>query len=159
MNYAELAISQNSAFEDNFLVADVENKYYSSYEYPFQEEVYKIIGACMEVHKELGKGFLESVYHEALCIELQERNIPFESYKLLNVFYKGTQLKKKFSADIFAYNHIIVELKAVDGSLDDHQAQIINYLSATKLGLGLLINFGTPSLQYRRFIVSKNLKH
>jgi GxxExxY protein len=140
------------------MVQEPESGYYSNKNYPLREESYKIIGACMEVHKELGKGFVEAVYHEALCEELTRRGIPFESNKVLHVYYKEVKLKKSFTADIYAYDQIIVELKAFEGSLDGHTIQVINYLSATKNGLGLLFNFGTSSLQYRRVIVSKYLK-
>ena len=153
MNYANPDIEYNP----DLLLMD-EDGVYSSSEYPSQEEMYKIIGACMEVHKILGRGFLESVYHEALCIELEKRNIPFEQHKLLHVYYKDVLLKKTFEADIIAYGHIMVELKAINGPTDPHHGQVINYLSATKHELGLLVNFGMPSLQYRRFIVSKNKK-
>jgi len=153
MNYANLDYQINS----DFLLMD-EDGGYSSDRYPFQKEMYAIIGACMEVHTVLGRGFLESVYHEALCIELEKRNIPYERNKVLHVYYKDIQLKKTFEADVVAYGHIIVELKAIEGSLDSHHAQLINYLSATKHELGLLVNFGMPSLQYNRFIVSKNRK-
>lgn len=139
-----------------FIVADAQGNYYPSDKYPFQEEAYKLIGAAMEVHKVLGKGFVEGIYHEAYCIELSKREIPFESNKVMNVFYKEVKLKKTFSADILAFDKIIVELKAIEGSLDPHNAQMINYLSASKHSFGLLFNFGTPSLQYRRFILSKN---
>lgn len=151
MNYANLDIQNNL----DFLLMDVEGVY-SSYQYPYQKEMYAIIGACMEVHTILGRGFLESVYHEALCIELERRNIPFEQHKVLHVYYKDVQLKKTFEADIIAYGHIMVELKAILGPTDPHHGQVINYLSATKLELGLIVNFGMPSLQYKRFIVSKN---
>jgi len=157
MNYADYKYEFN--LDSTIMVEELEGRYYSKNEYPFQEEAYKIIGACMEVHKVLGKGFLESVYHEALCIELTKRGIPFETNKVLRVFYKDEPLKKTFTPDIFAYNAIVVELKAIEGSLDSHSAQVINYLAATKMGLGLLFNFGTPSLQFRRIILSKNLKN
>src|SRR5258706_2162944 len=121
MNYAEVLL-EDQANNEPFIIEEPEGRYYGKNEYPYQEEAYKIIGACMEVHKVLGKGFFESVYHEALCIELTKRNIPFEAYKILNVYYKDTLLKKKFTADIFAYGFIIVELKAIEGSLDSHQA-------------------------------------
>jgi len=151
MNYANPDIEYNP----DLLLMDEEG-IYSASEYPYQEEMYKIIGACMEVHTVLGRGFLESVYHEALCIELTRRNIPFEQHKVLHVYYKDVQLKKTFEADIIAYGHIMVELKAINGPADPHHGQVTNYLSATKHELGLLVNFGMPSLQYRRFIVSKN---
>lgn len=139
---------------DEFLLMEDGGRYSAS-KYPFQEEMYKIIGACMEVHKVLGKGFLERVYHEALCIELTLRGIPFESDKVLKLYYKDIELKKTYTADIIAYGHIMVELKALEGPLDPHHGQLINYLSATRNELGLLVNFGLPSLQYRRFIVSR----
>ena len=158
MNYANSLNTYSSLIDPIILLEDEEGKYYSRSEFPFQEEAYKIIGAFMEVHKVLGRGFLESVYHEALCIELTKREIPFEANKVLNVHYKDIKLKKTFTADIFAYHNIIVELKAIDGSLDPYQGQVINYLSATNLGLGLLFNFGMPSLHYKRVILSINLK-
>lgn len=151
MNYANSDQDTNLSL----LLLDEEGVYLKD-NYPYQDEMYKIIGACMEVHTVLGHGFLESVYHEALCIELEKRNIPFEQHKVLHVFYKDVQLKKTFEADIIAYGHIMVELKAINGPMDAHHGQVINYLSATKQELGLLVNFGLPSLQYRRFIVSKN---
>jgi len=118
-----------------------------------KEESYKIIGACMEVHKDLGAGFLESVYQEAMEIELQKQNIPYEREKLLNVFYKGQKLKKRYSADFVCYNKIVVELKALGDIRTDHEAQLLNYLKTSGLKLGLLINFGTRSLQYKRLVL------
>ncbi len=118
----------------------------------YKEEVFKIIGACMEVHKELGSGFLEAVYHEALMIELNKKNIPFETNVRLKVNYKNQVLQKVYYADIICYDKIIVELKAMDGLVPEHYAQVINYLKATGYQLGLLINFGTKSLQYKRLI-------
>lgn len=141
-----------------FLLMDEEVKY-SRFEYPYQEEMYKIIGACMEVHSVLGRGFLERVYHEALCHELTLRGIPFESDKVLHIYYKDIQLKKTYTADIIAYGHILVELKAMEGPLDPHHGQLINYLSATRHELGLMVNFGMPTLQYKRFIVSRNNRY
>lgn len=118
----------------------------------FKEESYKIIGACFEVHKNLGCGFLEQVYQEALAIELSELNIPFEREKALSITYKNKILEKTYITDFVCYNGIILELKAVKEICDDHRAQIINYLKATKMKLGLLINFGQKSLKYERFI-------
>ncbi len=156
MDYANYNSDNSFQVSPNILM---EPDYTLQYQnYPFQEEVYNLIGACMEVHKNLGQGFLKSVYHEALCIELTLRNIPFESDKLLHVYYKEFQLKKTFKAGIYAYDQIVVELKSVDVNIDDHRPQVINYLSATKHGLAVLVNFGTPSLQYRRVIFSKYLK-
>lgn len=118
----------------------------------YKEEVFKIVDACMEVHKELGSGFLEAVYHEALMIELNKKNIPFETNVRLKVNYKNQVLQKVYYADIICYDKIIVELKAMDGLVPEHYAQVINYLKATGYQLGLLVNFGTKSLQYKRLI-------
>ena len=118
----------------------------------FKEESYKIIGAAMEVHKELGAGFLEAVYQEAFELELQKQEIPYEREKLLKIFYKGQKLKKRYSADFVCYDKIVVELKALGKLSTDHEAQILNYLKTSKLKLGLLINFGSRSLQYKRLI-------
>ena len=106
----------------------------------------------MEVHSTLGCGFLEAVYQEAMEIELTKRNIPYEREKRLIVNYKGIQLKKEYIADFICYENIIVELKALSGLTGEHQAQILNYLTATKNKIGLLINFGTESLEYQRLI-------
>jgi GxxExxY protein len=118
----------------------------------FGKEVYEIIGASMEVHNELGPGFLESVYQEALEREFILRQMPYEREKLLNVFYKGIMLSKKFSADFLCYNQIIVETKAESELNSKDEAQVLNYLKTTKLKIGLLINFGSLSLEYKRII-------
>ena len=107
----------------------------------------------MEVHKELGCGFLESVYQEAFEIELQKQNIPYEREKLLNIYYKGIKLNKRYSADFVCYDKIVVELKALSALTTDHEAQVLNYLKVTGLKLGLLFNFGSRSLQYKRLIL------
>ena len=118
----------------------------------YKTESYQIIGVAMEVHKELGPGFLEAVYQEAFEMELQRQDIPYEREKLLNVFYKGKKLKKHYSADFVCYDKIVVELKALGELSSDHEAQVLNYLKTSKLKLGLLLNFGTKSLQYKRLI-------
>ena len=118
----------------------------------YKTETYKIIGVAMEVHKELGPGFLEAVYQEAFELELQRQDIPYEREKLLNVFYKDIKLKKHYSADFVCYDKIVVELKALGELSSDHEAQVLNYLKTSKLKLGLLLNFGTKSLQYKRLI-------
>ena len=117
-------------------------------------QTYGIIGACIAVHGELGHGFLEAVYQEALAIELKERGIPFECEKPLPVTYCGTVLKTRYKADFVCYAAVIVELKALSGLDSVHDAQVINYLKATRMERGLLINFGTTKLQYRRFVRS-----
>ena len=118
-----------------------------------EEKTYQIIGACFEVHKHLGNGFLEAVYAEALALELQTREIPFERDKILEISYKEFILEKKYIADLICYKEIIIELKAVAALTPQNEAQIINYLNATGLRVGLLVNFGEKSLKYKRFVL------
>ncbi len=118
-----------------------------------KDEVYAIIGAAIEVHRVLGRGFLEAVYQEALHIELSNRSIPFESQKRLRIEYKGTPLRANYLADLVCYDQIIVELKALDHLSGREEAQIINYLKATGMRVGLLINFGSSGkLEWKRFV-------
>ena len=120
-----------------------------------KNEVYQIIGAAMEVHKILGCGFLEAVYQEALELEFQIKKIPYEREKTLQIEYKSNILKKEYVADFVCFGKVIVELKALSNLCDDHYAQIINYLKATDNEVGVLINFGTISLQYKRVVFEK----
>jgi GxxExxY protein len=119
----------------------------------YSDESYKIIGACMEVHKVLGAGFHEAVYQEALAIEFDIRNIPFEKEKVLTIQYKDIELHKKYMADYVCYNKIIVELKALGELTSEHDAQVLNYLKATGFKLGLLVNFGESSLIFKRLLM------
>ncbi len=119
----------------------------------FKKESYAIIGAAMEVHRTLGKGFLESVYQESLGVEFKKRQIPFSRDHLLELFYKGDKLSKYFVADFICFEKIVLELKSVSFLTNDHEAQVFNYLKATKLNLALLINFGANSLQYKRIVL------
>jgi len=121
--------------------------------YPLKQECYDVIGSAMTVHNELGCGFLEAVYQEALGLEFIENAIPFIKEKRLDVSYKGRLLEKKYVADFICYTQLIVEVKAMDGLLPEHIAQVLNYLKATGLRLGLLINFGATKLQYKRVIL------
>lgn len=107
----------------------------------------------MDVHRTLGAGFLEAVYQEALTMEFAEARIPFIKEKVLEVKYKGKILEKKYVADFVCFDEVIVELKAMDALCPEHIAQVLNYLKATGKKLGLLINFGTQSLQYKRVIL------
>ncbi len=119
----------------------------------FRDEVFSIIGAAVEVHKELGPGFLEAVYQEALEIELAARGIPFEEQKTIRIRYKGNTLNKEYVADLLCFGKIIVELKALDRLSGSEKAQIINYLKATGLKCGVLINFGScGKLEWKRFV-------
>ena len=117
-----------------------------------KEEVYAIIGAAMEVHNQIGFGLSESVYHEALMIEMAERGIPMESEKQLNFYYKGHLLEKRYFADLVCYGDIIIELKAVNEIIPQYEAQLINYLKIAGLRLGVLINFGSSKLEYKRIV-------
>ena len=113
---------------------------------------YTIIGAAMDVHRVLGCGFLEAVYEAALAIELHARGVPFRRQAPLAVAYKG-QVVGEYVADLVVDDKVIVELKAVKALIPIHDAQLINYLNATPLRVGLLINFGASSLEHRRRIV------
>ena len=115
----------------------------------YQEEVFNIIGAAMEVQNHLGRGFLELVYHEALNIELGLRGIPFETEKLITIAYKGHLLERTYKADLVCFENIVVELKSVEKLKTEHTAQLLNYLKATNLPLGVLINFGETPLKYK----------
>jgi GxxExxY protein len=113
---------------------------------------YAIIGAAMEVHRQLGCGFLESVYQEAFALELLERNIAFSREFEIPVTYKGRLLGTSFRADFVCFESIIVELKALACISGVEEAQVLNYLKSTGYQIGLLINFGSTSLQYKRLI-------
>lgn len=118
----------------------------------YQEESYKIRGAIFAVHRELGCGFLERVYQDALECEFQERGIPYEREKEIQIMYKGKPLGNPYRADFVCYGKIIVELKALSELDGTHRAQVINYLKATKMKLGLLINFGETSAKVERIL-------
>jgi GxxExxY protein len=120
----------------------------------FQEETYAVLGAAIEVHKELGSGFLEGVYQDAMELELADRKVDFEPRKKLAVCYKGKPLRKAYEADLVCFGKIIMELKALDRLSGKEEAQILNYLKASGLKVGLLINFGSHGrLEWRRLIL------
>jgi GxxExxY protein len=118
----------------------------------YREEVFNIVGCAMEVHKELGHGFLEAVYQEALEIEFGLQQVPYEKEKLILLHFKGFKLSNHYKADFLCYDKIIVEIKAVSKLSNDNTAQIINYLKGTKCRVGVLLNFGTPKLTFKRYI-------
>lgn len=118
----------------------------------YKDESFKIIGACLSVHNELGCGFLEPVYHEALEYEFKLLKIPYISECQLPVRYKNMTLSKTYAADFVCFDKIIVEIKAVSDLCSEHEAQVINYLKAAKIQLGILVNFGKTSLQYKRIL-------
>jgi len=109
----------------------------------FKEECYVIQGAIFDVYREMGCGFLEAVYQECLEIELSSRGIPFVAQQGLELTYKGEPLKQSYQPDLICYGKIIVELKAVKEIAPEHKAQVINYLKATQMKLGLLVNFAS----------------
>ena len=119
-------------------------------EYKYKNETYLIRGCMMKVYNELGSGFLEKVYQEAMEIELKTANIPHQREAQLQVVYKGVPLQQTYAADFICYDKIIVELKAVSELTDTHRSQVYNYLKATNMELGLLVNFGVPQIEIER---------
>jgi GxxExxY protein len=119
-----------------------------------KDEVYRIVGCAIEVHRVLGNGFLEAVYQEALEHELRQGGISFRSQAELSITYKDTLLRKTYCADLVCFDSIIVELKSMKTIGSIEEAQLINYLKATDLRVGLLLNFGMPGrLDWKRFVV------
>jgi GxxExxY protein len=117
------------------------------------DKTYKILGACFTVANTLGHGFLENVYQEALAIEFAEQEIPFVKEQAIDIFYKEKKLCCKYFADFICYDSIIVELKALNIIGGKERAQLMNYLKATNLSIGLLINFGSSKIQYHRVVL------
>jgi GxxExxY protein len=122
-------------------------------EFTFKQECYDIVGLCMLVHRELGCGFLEAVYQEALEIEFVKADIDHIRECQIEINYKGVLLDKKYYSDFLCHNEIIIELKTVKSLDDNHMAQIMNYMKATNKKIGLLVNFGSQSLEYKRVIL------
>jgi GxxExxY protein len=120
----------------------------------YKEESYRIIGACFEVYNEKGFGFTEGIYQECLEIEFGLQEIPSEARANVAVSYKGRPLRQRFQPDFTCMGKIILELKAVSGLVDEHRAQVLNYLNATGYKLGLLVNFGRPGkLEWERIVL------
>ena len=119
----------------------------------YKEEVYAIIGAAIEVHRELGSGYLEAVYEECITIESKRRNVPFETQVELDIRYKGETIQKKYIADYIGFGKILVEFKCIPKLTKVEEAQIINYLKTTGIQVGLLINFGSKGkLEWKRYV-------
>jgi len=118
------------------------------------EQTFEIIGAAMAVHRELGHGFLEAVYQEALAIEFTDRGIPFAREVELPILFRGQRLNTGYRADFLCFNDIIVELKALDKLTTREEAQVINYLKASGKSRGLLLNFGNRSLEQKRLVLN-----
>jgi GxxExxY protein len=115
-------------------------------------QTFNIIGAAMDVHKELGYGFLEAVYQEALAIEFTKRNIPHSKEQQIPIFYRGNKLVTSYRTDFLCYDSVVVELKAIKAISSIEEAQVINYLKATRLNRAIILNFGTPRMEYRRIV-------
>ncbi len=118
-----------------------------------EEETYKIIGICMEVHRNLGPGLLEVIYKDALEIEFKENNIPFIREKEFFIEYKGQILRHKFYADFIVNEDVILEVKAIKEFSNEHIAQTLNYMKLSNSEIGLLVNFQTKSLQHKRYVL------
>jgi len=119
----------------------------------YEKETYEIIGACLEVYNELGKGFSEIVYKDALEYEFQLRKIPYKREKSYRIKYKDRILPHSYDADFIVYNKIALEVKAIEQLVRGNVRQTLNYLAASKLKLGLLVNFGEDSLKHKRIIL------
>ena len=125
-------------------------------DFPLKDETYQVLGACFEVYNEMGCGFLESVYQECLERELAFCEVPFEAQQPIDLVFKGQGLSRTFSPDLLCFGKVIVELKAVRRLIAEHRAQVINYLKASRLEVGLLVNFGSyPQLDYERIVNQK----
>ena len=120
-----------------------------------KEETYKIIGIAMEVHRQLGGGFAEIVYKDALVHEFEMQGVPYDREREYAVNYKGVLLPHKFYADFVVFDKVILEVKAKKGIVEEHYSQVINYLAVSKLPVGLLLNFHGKSLEYKRIILTK----
>ncbi len=119
----------------------------------YKDESYRIMGACFEVYKEKGSGFVEPVYQECLSLELAIQEIPFAEQMTLPLAYKGHALKQVYKPDFICFGKIILEIKAVSNLTDEHRAQVHNYLKATGHKLGLLVNFGHyPKVEWERIV-------
>jgi GxxExxY protein len=119
-----------------------------------KEEVYQVVGAALEVYYRLGYGFLVPIYQEAFEIELRRRGIPFKAHDELVVLYKGQELEKKYKPDVICFGQIVAELKASERLIGRDVAQLLNYMKATRIRVGLLINFGSAvKLEWKRYVL------
>jgi len=122
-------------------------------EFIYGEETRALLGACFEVYKEKGCGFLEAVFQECLQLELTDRQIPFRIQPVLRLEYKGRELRQVYQPDFLCFDKVILEIKAVTKLADEHRAQVHNYLRATRLRVGLLVNFGHyPLVEHERIV-------
>ena len=125
---------------------------------PMQQEGYDFMAAAFEVYNDMGNGYTEDIYQEALELELTDRKIPFQSQAELTICYKGRPLKKKFRPDLLIFTDLVVELKAVSSLTSEHEAQLLNYLKATRKPVGYLVNFGCrEKLEWKRFARTRKI--
>ena len=122
-----------------------------------KDEVYAIVGAAIAVSNELGSGFLEAVYQEALEIEMADRKIPFVAQSPIQIFYRGRLLTKQYTPDFICYDQVVVEIKALKTLTTVEEAQLLNYLKATGKPVGVLLNFGSPKLEWKRMVMSPRM--
>lgn len=140
--------------EADWIFAEAQGGY--SNEFLKERELpYQVIGICVEVHRELGRGFKEIIYKDAIEYELKRKNISFEREKYYEVQYKDIVLKHTYQANFVINDEIILEVKAQQRIIEDHYTQVINYLAISKCQLGLIVNFAEMSLQYKRVILTK----
>ncbi len=122
----------------------------------YRDEVYRLIGACVAVHKDKGNGFAEPVYQDSLEIELQHLGLPFDAQTIYPLFHRGIKLRHSYTPDLICFGKIVLELKSTKCLTDEHRAQVLNYLKVTGLQLGLLVNFGSyPRLEWERIILTQ----
>ena len=141
----EISDSKDFVFEDE--------TNYGNLDFTLKSETYKIIGACMEVHNELGPGFHEIVYKDALEIEFNIQKISYEREKMFKLFYKGFDLNRNYKADFLVIDRIILEVKADSAEFKTHSRQVLNYLASSGMKIGLYVNFGSSKLKYNRMIL------
>lgn len=138
---------------ENNLIINEPSDVYGLNNLIYKDEAYDIISCCFEVNKTLGKGFLEAVYKDALIHEFNLKKIPFKREQKFEISYKDIILPHYYCADFILYNKIVLEIKAQQYVIDQHYKQVINYLAVSKLKLGLLVNFGEPSLKFKRIVL------
>jgi GxxExxY protein len=119
----------------------------------YREESFKIIGICLEVHRELGMGFSEIIYKDALEIEFKKHGIPYVREREFQVFYKAQPLNRSFFVDFYLYDKIVLEVKAKSGIIEEHEIQTLNYVATSKSKLGIIANFGAKSFQQKRIVI------
>ncbi len=135
------------------LILEEPEIFYKAKDLLYKEEVFELIGVCIDVHKELGKGFSEIVYKDAMEVDLRKKNIDYERERKFEIEYKGQKLPHYYFADFVYDNKIIVEVKAQNGLVEEHYKQVLNYLAVSKLRLGIIVNFNDDIIKFKRVIL------